>query len=239
MRWKVGAQDGTEEWYGGAVALDHFHIGVSDFLMDLDAVHRIWVVNTQNSTQAGSHWFTVALHKVGERAVSECTRFGDASDDSQTEEGSFKRLTTRRTTAERRSTTPTHNGEASLRRCQPCAVDFNDEASYIRHCRRTHAWDKIVKVEERDRMGPLLGPVTWQCTHCSQLLVGTSPHSKTGRRLRSTHACTPGITGAAWKLGRSATAKQTAATRSPNAAVMRTMIAQKKKAPMASTKLTE
>ena len=57
-----------EEWWGGAIALDHFLEGaLDDFLVALDApgpsVHqwRAWVVNTQCSWQEGSHWFTVAI----------------------------------------------------------------------------------------------------------------------------------------------------------------------------------
>ena len=57
-----------EEWWGGAVALDHFIDGVCQFVRSahdgtVTAEHkwRGWVVNTQTSTQPGSHWFTVCL----------------------------------------------------------------------------------------------------------------------------------------------------------------------------------
>ena len=63
-----------EDWWGGAVALDHFATGVGDFLCsahgsDDARMHqwRTWVVNTQTSTQDGSHWFTVAIGLRGLR----------------------------------------------------------------------------------------------------------------------------------------------------------------------------
>ena len=64
-----------EDWWGGAVALDRFATGVGDFLCSAQGnddarMHqwRTWVVNTQTSTQDGSHWFTVA---IGLRGLTE------------------------------------------------------------------------------------------------------------------------------------------------------------------------
>ena len=58
-----------EDWWGGAVALDHFVDGVGDFLQSSDraSMHqwRTWVVNTQTSADEGRHWFTVAIRKKG------------------------------------------------------------------------------------------------------------------------------------------------------------------------------
>ena len=58
----------AEEWWGGAVGLDHFLIGLSTFAEELstttsDKQHqwRAWVVNTQTSAQPGSHWFVVVV----------------------------------------------------------------------------------------------------------------------------------------------------------------------------------
>ena len=58
----------AEEWWAGAVALDHFLIGLPDTVSELAAVtsvqqHRLraWIVNTQSSAQRGSHWFTVVV----------------------------------------------------------------------------------------------------------------------------------------------------------------------------------
>ena len=57
-----------EEWWAGAVALDHFLIGLPDFASELAATTsskqhrwRAWIVNTQSSAQCGSHWFTVVV----------------------------------------------------------------------------------------------------------------------------------------------------------------------------------
>ena len=60
-----------EEWWGGAVALDHFLDGALDHFVralsgaeqQLQHQWRVWIVNTQTSTQRGSHWFTVAVGK--------------------------------------------------------------------------------------------------------------------------------------------------------------------------------
>ncbi len=66
-----------EDWWGGAVALDHFADGVVDFLRQTHdqegaSMHhwRAWVVNTQTSSQAGSHWFSVA---IGRKSPSDTT----------------------------------------------------------------------------------------------------------------------------------------------------------------------
>ena len=58
-----------EEWWGGAVGLDHFlHSALSDFLESMaegqgrhEHQWRAWVVNTKFSWQQGSHWFTVVV----------------------------------------------------------------------------------------------------------------------------------------------------------------------------------
>ena len=57
-----------EEWWAGAVGLDHFLIGLPDFVSELAAATsakqhrwRAWIVNTQSSAQLGSHWFTVVV----------------------------------------------------------------------------------------------------------------------------------------------------------------------------------
>ena len=57
-----------EDWWAGAVALDHFLIGLPGMVDEL-AVNssgqqhrwRAWIVNTQSSAQLGSHWFTVVV----------------------------------------------------------------------------------------------------------------------------------------------------------------------------------
>ena len=54
----------AEEWYAGAVALDHFLEGLPEAIRELHdttIAHkwRAWIVNTQASMQEGSHWFTV------------------------------------------------------------------------------------------------------------------------------------------------------------------------------------
>ena len=60
--------EAAEEWWGGAVALDHFLIGLSGMVDELAAMTsgqqhrwRAWIVNTQSSTSLGSHWFTVVV----------------------------------------------------------------------------------------------------------------------------------------------------------------------------------
>ena len=57
-----------EEWWAGAVGLDHFLEGVIDAASEMLSTSgrsqhrwRAWIVNTQISRQAGSHWFTVAI----------------------------------------------------------------------------------------------------------------------------------------------------------------------------------
>ena len=56
----------AEEWWGGAVALDHFLEGIAEFAEQVckggQQQHqwRAWVVNAQTSTQLGSHWFMAA-----------------------------------------------------------------------------------------------------------------------------------------------------------------------------------
>ena len=52
----------------GAVALDHFLMGLPDMLDEVAATTsgqqhrwRAWIVNTQSSAQLGSHWFTVVV----------------------------------------------------------------------------------------------------------------------------------------------------------------------------------
>ena len=57
-----------EEWWAGAVALDHFLIGLPDLVSELAAATsgqqhrwRAWIVNTQSSAQLGSHWFAVVV----------------------------------------------------------------------------------------------------------------------------------------------------------------------------------
>ena len=58
----------AEEWWGGAIAFDHFLTGLPNSIQELSTVAsdkrhqwRAWIVNTQTSTQQGSHWFTVIL----------------------------------------------------------------------------------------------------------------------------------------------------------------------------------
>ena len=58
----------AEEWWAGAVGLDHFLEGIiytaSEILSPSGSAQhrwRVWVVNTQSSRQVGSHWFTVAI----------------------------------------------------------------------------------------------------------------------------------------------------------------------------------
>ena len=63
-----------EEWWGGPVALDHFLQGLAEAVqafVETSSTHRwrAWAVNTQTSTQRGSHWFTVIL---GIHAQTEC-----------------------------------------------------------------------------------------------------------------------------------------------------------------------
>ena len=63
----------AEEWWAGAVAIDHFLRGLPNTVSELAAntsveQHRwrAWIVNTQSSTQRGSHWFTVVVAAVVE-----------------------------------------------------------------------------------------------------------------------------------------------------------------------------
>mgnify|MGYP003326474035 CR=1 FL=1 len=58
----------AEEWWGGAIAIDHFLTGLPNSIQEIsagmaDKQHRwrAWIVNTQTSAQLGSHWFTVVL----------------------------------------------------------------------------------------------------------------------------------------------------------------------------------
>ena len=58
----------AEEWWGGAIAIDHFITGLTNSVREICASSsqeqhrwRAWVVNTQTSGQLGSHWFTVAV----------------------------------------------------------------------------------------------------------------------------------------------------------------------------------
>ena len=58
----------AEEWWAGAVALDHFLTGLPNTVEEIIAIGphtqhrwRAWAVNTQTSRQLGSHWFTVVV----------------------------------------------------------------------------------------------------------------------------------------------------------------------------------
>ena len=58
----------AEEWWAGAVALDHFLTGLPIVVKEITTTGphtqhqwRAWVVNTQTSRQLGSHWFTVVV----------------------------------------------------------------------------------------------------------------------------------------------------------------------------------
>jgi hypothetical protein len=58
----------AEEWWGGAIAIDHFLAGLPNSIRELSTIAsdkqhrwRAWIVNTQTSRQQGSHWFTVVL----------------------------------------------------------------------------------------------------------------------------------------------------------------------------------
>ena len=58
----------AEEWWAGAVALDHFLTGLPNIVKEITVTcshtqHRWrgWAVNTQTSRQHGSHWFTVVV----------------------------------------------------------------------------------------------------------------------------------------------------------------------------------
>ncbi len=57
-----------EEWWAGAVAPDHFLIGLPRMVDEKAAATsgqqhrwRAWIVNTQSSAQLGSHWVTVVV----------------------------------------------------------------------------------------------------------------------------------------------------------------------------------
>ena len=61
-------QQAAEEWWGGAVALDHFMAGLPEAIADFtDGNHerqhlfRAWVVNTQTSARLGSHCVTIVI----------------------------------------------------------------------------------------------------------------------------------------------------------------------------------
>jgi hypothetical protein len=58
----------AEEWWGGAIAIDHFLTGLPNSIQELSTIAsdkqhrwRAWIVNTQTSRQQGSHWFTVII----------------------------------------------------------------------------------------------------------------------------------------------------------------------------------
>ena len=58
----------AEEWWAGAVALDHFLTGLPIVVEEITTTGphtqhqwRAWVVNTQTSRQLGSHWFPVLV----------------------------------------------------------------------------------------------------------------------------------------------------------------------------------
>ena len=58
----------AEEWWAGAVALDHFLTGLPIGVEEITTTGphtqhqwRAWVVNTQTSRQPGSHWITVVV----------------------------------------------------------------------------------------------------------------------------------------------------------------------------------
>ena len=58
----------NEEWWAGAIALDHFLQGLIETAKEMlsptsRSQHgwKIWIVNTQSSRRSGSHWFTVAI----------------------------------------------------------------------------------------------------------------------------------------------------------------------------------
>ena len=58
----------AEEWWAGAVALDHFLTGLPNVVEEITTTSshtqhrwRAWAVNTQTSRQLGSHWFTVVV----------------------------------------------------------------------------------------------------------------------------------------------------------------------------------
>ena len=56
----------AEEWFAGAVALDYFLRGLPAAIKELHNTRsfhqwRVWIINTQTSTQRGSHWFTLAI----------------------------------------------------------------------------------------------------------------------------------------------------------------------------------
>ena len=58
----------AEDWWGGAVAIDKFFEGLPECVQEISSSTsqqqhrwRAWVVNTQTSTQRGSHWFALAV----------------------------------------------------------------------------------------------------------------------------------------------------------------------------------
>ena len=60
----------AEEWWAGAVALNHFLTGLPDMIAELATTNlgqrhkwRAWIVNTQHSEQLGSHWFTASMYR--------------------------------------------------------------------------------------------------------------------------------------------------------------------------------
>ena len=68
----------AEEWWAGAVALDHFLAGLPNAMQEITStcLHmqhqlRIWIVNTQTSRQLGSHWFTVVVGTQQQQSTAE------------------------------------------------------------------------------------------------------------------------------------------------------------------------
>ena len=68
----------AEEWWAGAVALDHFLAGLPNVVQEITTtgLHmqhqwRIWIVNTQTSRQLGSHWFTVVVGTQQRQSTAE------------------------------------------------------------------------------------------------------------------------------------------------------------------------
>ena len=67
----------AEEWWGGAVALDHFLTGLPNIVEAISSTSshaqhrwRAWAVNTQTSRQLGSHWFTVVVGIQAQQLMS-------------------------------------------------------------------------------------------------------------------------------------------------------------------------